>query len=921
MIKYVIKRDGRRAKFNPTKISNAITSAFLDKEIQLSKKELDNLTDKVCDKLEAMVTPEKPTVGVEAVQDVVEDVLMSKEKYKEVAKAYILYRDARTRKRESSSQIINTIREIKAADLKSSNILRDNANESGCTPAGAYGKIASETNKTYNLLNVVDRNIAELHSKGYMHIHDLNLYDLTFNCLFAPIGKLLEKGFDSGTGFIRSPKSIQSAASITAVILQLQSNQQFGGIASANLDFELAPYVDMSFKKNLAWILASEKVLNERSCAYESFDDIDKDDVEKAIKKEAHSIRSQMAKDGLSLDQPFKDVVAKYDRKAVVQAYIKTKDDTYQAMEGLVHNLNSLQSRSGNQVPFSSLNFGLDTSRCGRLVSSNLIAAQMAGLGDGLTAIFPILIIKYMKGVTYLPDDPNYDLRKAAIACLARRFYPNGVGVDNPFNAPYIRYEYNDDFKLTNDTLVKKIGGDRVAKYGDVSTENDIYPRWEVRVDGKYWQICQGRLQRLIPESTVSTMGCRTRVIGNVNGPQQTVGRGNIAFHTLNLPKLAVEARIEATNEADRIKLFNEKLDRMLVLARQSLEDRFNVIAKKTYENFPFTMQQGLYLTSDDKPHQLTDTIAEVLRQGTLSIGYIGVYEAVLALTDKTWGKDEDVFDLGYGMIKRIRDFCDKTQKETHMNWSCFATPAEAVCGRFCNIDMRQFMKNSALEGDIFTKDSVDVEGLEEITVRNIATENKITVPYSELLENKGKYINTYEYFHNGKWAVIDSVGKQKLGIKYWTDFGYHMWGKGYFTNSHMLPFGMKTTLANKIKWEAPFHEITNAGHIFYHKMDGDLSKNLEGVEQAMNAMYEGGMGYFTVTMDSDTCIAPKPDGTFCGFHGVINGKCPKCGNTLDKYILRVRRITGYLTGSPRKRLEWNWNPGKLKELGDRVSI
>lgn len=255
------------------------------------------------------------------------------------------------------------------------------------------------------------------------------------------------------------------------------------------------------------------------------------------------------------------------------------------------------------------------------------------------------------------------------------------------------------------------------------------------------------------------------------------------------------------------------------------------------------------------------------------------------------------------------------------MNWSCFATPAEAVCGRFCNIDMRQFMKNSALEADIFTKDSVDVEGINEITVRNIATENKITVPYSELLENKAKYINTYEYFHNGKWAVIDSVGKQKLGIKYWTDFGYHMWGKGYFTNSHMLPFGMKTTLANKIKWEAPFHEITNAGHIFYHKMDGDLSKNLEGVEQAMNAMYEGGMGYFTVTMDSDTCIAPKPDGTFCGFHGVINGKCPKCGNTLDKYILRVRRITGYLTGSPRKRLEWNWNPGKLKELGDRVSI
>lgn len=920
MIKYVIKRDGRRAKFNPTKISNAITSAFLDKEIQLSKKELDTLTDKVCDSLDA--STDKQTVSVETIQDIVEDVLMSKDKYKEVAKAYILYRAERTRKRESKSKIISTIQEIKAADLKNSNILRDNANESGCTPAGAYGKIASETNKTYNLLNVVDRNIAELHTKGYMHLHDLNLYDLTFNCLFAPIGKLLKTGFDSGTGFIRSPRSIQSAASITAVILQLQSNQQFGGIASANLDFELAPYVDMSFKKNLSWIIASNKVLSEKSLEFESFDDIDNAAIDKAIKKEAHAIRKQMAKDGLSLNLPFKDVVAKYDRKAVVEAYIKTKDDTYQAMEGLVHNLNSLQSRSGNQVPFSSLNFGLDTSRCGRLVSSNLIAAQMAGLGDGLTAIFPILIIKYMKGVSYLPEDPNYDLKKAGIACLARRFYPNAVGVDNDFNAPYIRYDYKDDFELTDDTIVKKIGGDRVARYGEVASENDTYPRWEVLVDGEYWQICNGRLQHIIPESTVSTMGCRTRVLGNVNGPEQTVGRGNLAFHTLNLPKLAVEAHIEAVTKEERIKLFNEKLDRMLDIAKKSLEDRFQVIAKKTYENFPFTMQQGLYLTSDDKVHDIHDTIEEVLRQGTLSIGYIGVYEAVLALTGKTWGKDDDVFDIGYNMIKRIRDFCDKTQKETHMNWSCFATPAEAVCGRFCNIDMHQFMRNKVLEDELFTKDSFDIEDAETcINVRNIATGNKIAVPYAVVLENKSTYVDNYEYCHDGKWGIIDSVSKQKIGVKYWTDFGYQLWGKGYLTNSHMLPFDLKTTLANKIKWEAPFHKITNAGHIFYHKMDGDLSKNLEGVEQAMNAMYEAGMGYFTVTMDSDTCIAPQADGTICGFHGVINGRCPKCGNMLEKYIIRVRRITGYLTGSPRKSIFDAWNPGKIKEWGNRVNI
>lgn len=919
MIKYVVKRDGRRAKFNPAKIAMAITSAFLDKEMKLGKAELYALTDKVCDGIDS--STEKQTVSVERIQDIVEDVLMSTEKYREVAKAYILYRAERTRTRESRSKIISTIKEIKSADLKSSNILRDNANESGTTPAGAYGKIASETNKTYNLLNVVDRNIAELHSKGYMHIHDLNMYDLTFNCLFAPIGKLLSTGFDSGTGFIRSPRSIQSAASITAVILQLQSNQQFGGIASANLDFELAPYVDMSFKKNLAWIIASSSVLSggEPNCGAGGC--IGKDAIDVAIRNAARDIREQMDENGLSLDLPYDEIVSMYDKTSVDMAYSKTKDDTYQAMEGLVHNLNSLQSRSGNQVPFSSLNFGLDTSRCGRLVSKNLIAAQMAGLGDGLTAIFPILIFKYMKGVSYLPDDPNYDLKKDALACLARRFYPNAVAVDNEFNGPYIRYEYNDLFNLTDDCKVKRIGGDSVAKYGDVANENEVYPRWEVRVEGKYWQIFNGRLQRIVPESTVSTMGCRTRVIGNVNGPQQTVGRGNLAFHTLNLPKLAVEARIEAKNEGERVKVFYEKLDRMLNLARQSLEDRFAIIAKKTYENFPFTMQQGIYLTSDDKVHNVHDTIADVIRQGTLSIGYIGVYETILALTGKTWGRDDDMFDIGFGIVKHIRDFCDKTQKETHMNWSCFATPAEAVCGRFCNIDMHQFIRNRDLEPELFTKECIEVEQKSEITVRNIATKNTETITFAELLEHKSAYVDNYECLHGGKWGVVDYAAKQTLGVKYWTDFGFQMWGKGYITNSHMLPFHMKTTLANKIKWEAPFHAITNAGHIFYHKMDGDLSKNLDGVEQAMNAMYEGGMGYFTVTMDSDTCIAQRQDGTVCGFHGIVNGKCPKCGNEDEDSVIRVRRITGYLSGSYRKSINKAWNAGKLAELKDRVNI
>lgn len=343
---------------------------------------------------------------------------------------------------------------------------------------------------------------------------------------------------------------------------------------------------------------------------------------------------------------------------------------------------------------------------------------------------------------------------------------------------------------------------------------------------------------------------CRTRVIGNVNGPEQTTGRGNFAFHTLNLPKLAIQAHIEASTEEERIKLFNEKLDNLLEDAKGSLLDRFNVICKKTYENFPFTMQQGLYLTSDDVQHSIHDTIGEVLKQSTLSIGYCGLYETILCLTGKTWGKDAD-FNLGYSIIKKIYDFCKKTQKETHLNWSCFATPAEATAGRFCNID------------------------------KNL-------------------------YQNDPKLADIDS---------------FQLFGKGYYTNSHMLPFDLKTNLMNKIKWESPFHEITTAGHIFYHKIDGDLSQNLEAVKKCIDAMYENDLGYFTVTMDSDTCVHEDATGKRCGFHGVINGECPKCGCKNEDDFVRVRRITGYLTGSPKKSITKAWNDGKLNELKNRINI
>lgn len=822
MIKNVIKRDNRRHVFNISKVYTAIEKAFKEVNAEVTEETMDRLVDSVVEKISEN---NAKSAKVEEIQNVIEMTLMNNG-FGAVAKAFILFRDDRTRARETNSAIIKTIKEITESDIKSSNILRDNANESGATPAGTYGKIASETNKMYNLLNNINRKYAQEHKDGHLHIHDLNQYNLTFNCLFAPVGKLLKTGFDSGTGYLRSPKSIQTAAALTAVILQLQSNQQYGGIADDNLDYDLAPFVDISFRKNL------KNELN-RYIEYNSdHEDIDINDVA-----------------NVSMNWPVELLYAKFPKICVENAIRITDDDTHQAMEGLIGNLNSLQSRSGNQVPFSSLNFGLDTSNCGRMVSKNLIKSQYEGLGDGLTAIFPILIFKLMKGYTKNPEDPNYDLYLESIKCLARRFYPNFVRVDSSFNKPYIRYSVK-ELEVSEKTVSVKVRGKNTAE--TISTEDRTFetPVYEYDVGvGDYWEITgfengKMKIRRLIENSTVATMGCRTRVLGNINGVEQTTGRGNFAFHTINLPRLAIEAHIETKDPEARKQIFFKKLADMLEDAKNSLLDRFALISNKTYENFPFTMQQGLYLTSDDEPHAVTDKIANVIKQASLSIGYVGLAETMLLLTGKTYGIDHEIDDYAHSIIKTIRACCDAAQKETHLNWSCFATPAEAVAGRFANID------------------------------KNL-------------------------YQNNKKLADVDLQ---------------RVFGKGYYTNSHMLDYSLETSLENKIKMEAPYHKITNAGHIFYYKLNGDLSKNLEAVKATIDAMYDGDLGYFTCTFDSDTC-------TKCHFHGIIDNECPCCGNKNEDEIIRVRRITGYLTGSPKKTIFKSWNDGKLAELRDRHNI
>lgn len=855
MLTYVTKKDGkRRKKFDVSHIYDAIKAAFGDSKEKISEEELDELVGKVVDTISAN---NAKSVHAGKIQKTIENVLMDAG-YKDTARAYIEFRVERDRESLNQSEIIKTITEITESTpgLKSSNILRDNANEAGQTPAGTYGKIASETNKVYNLLNNVNRKFAREHKDGAMHIHDLNFYNLTFNCLFAPVGERLKTGFDSGTGFIRPAKSIQTAASLAAVIFQLQSNQQYGGIACDNFDFDLAPFVDMSFRTNLA-IELNRYAEYSGDRAYQEYAGCPADpDVIKNIAKRLENV---------SMNTPEHLLYLRFIPSLVKNAIAVTDNQTHQAMEALVHNLNSLQSRSGNQVPFSSLNFGLDTSNCGRMVSRNLMRAQYEGMGDGLTPIFPILIFKLMKGYTKNEDDPNYDLYLQAIDCLARRFYPNFVKVDSSFNLPYVKYETK-EVDVSKDAKLKLRGAGSTFILSELTQNGKAVAPYAYEYDvgvGDYWQVVEVsgttlKLRKLIPNTTISTMGCRTRVIGNINGPEQTTARGNFAFHTINLPRLAIEAHIEAKDTDKRKELFFAKLDSMLDDARDSLLDRFNLICNtKTYENYPFTMQQGMYLTANDTEHDIHDSIAEVMKQSTLSIGYIGIAEVVSLITGKTYGVDHDVDEFALSIVKRIREYCDKTQKETHLNWSCFATPAEAVAGRFANIDKNKFTV---------------------VTTENAA--GRILKPV------KG----------------LEDVDLMRL------------FGKGYYTNSHMMDFSLDTTLENKIATEAPFHKITNAGHIFYYKLNGDLTKNTAAVKAAIDAMYDGDLGYFTVTMDSDDCLE-------CGFHGIINNECPKCGCKNEDKFVRVRRITGYLTGAPRKSIVRSWNDGKLAELGDRNNI
>ncbi|MBQ3893012.1 MAG: anaerobic ribonucleoside triphosphate reductase [Mailhella sp.] len=620
MIRFIKKRDSRIVPFDISKIDDAIFKAAKAQggtDRNLARR----LADRVYDILEA---EEGDTPDVEHVQDVVEKVLIEAG-HARTAKAYILYRDERTRVREMKTQLMNTLKDLSFNEAKEMDLKRENANIDGDTPMGTMLRYGSEAAKAFYRNYLLKPEFSRAHDEGDIHIHDLDFLSLTTTCCQIDIKKLFTGGFNTGHGFLREPNSIQCAAALASIAIQSNQNDQHGGQSIPNFDYGLAPAVARSFIKDIDLIL---DILD----APEDFRSGVKDALRaRAFPSGKYDSFTSILDDGgqdftLSLLlQRFEEEKA---RSIIRKAIAKTDKDCYQAMEGLVHNLNTMHSRAGAQVPFSSINYGTDTSPEGRMVIKNILLAEDAGLGNGETPIFPIHIFKVREGYSYNPGDPNYDLFKLACRVSAKRLFPNFSFMDAPFNKPYLR------------------GSD--------------------------------------PNHEVAYMGCRTRVIANLHDPERetTFGRGNLSFTSINLPRIALRHRGDVDGFFAEL---NEKID--LVFAQ--LLQRLEIQSKKLCRNYPFLMGQGIWLDSDSLAPD--DTVGEVLKHGTLTTGFIGLAECLKALIGVHHGESEKAQELGLRIVRTIRERADAKGAETRLNFSVIATPAEGLAGRFVKYDRKLF--------------------------------------------------------------------------------------------------------------------------------------------------------------------------------------------------------------------------------------
>ncbi|HLT00311.1 MAG TPA: anaerobic ribonucleoside triphosphate reductase [Acholeplasma sp.] len=755
MITKIKKRDGRIVRFNPEKINEAVTKAFLATEH--GAKQADHVTNEVLQSLDIKFKQQVPTV--EDIQDEVERALI-RLNFSDVAKAYILYREERSKVRDRNTRLMRTYHDIAFSKSTESDLKRENANINGDTPMGAMLKYGSEGAKEFNKIFVLNPRHAKAHEEGLIHIHDLDFLTLTLTCCQIDLDQLFSGGFQTGHGSLREPQDIKTYAALACIAIQSNQNDQHGGQSVPKFDYDMAKGVRKTyirhFKNNLAKVFELSNILLEVPGLLERIKHdtgleprLYQKDIDKEIQKYVdHDITKLL------------DFVTK-------EATKETIKDTYQAMESLIHNLNTMHSRAGAQVPFSSLNYGTDTSHEGRLVIESILKATQRGLGQGETPIFPIQIFKLKKGVSFEKGDPNYDLFQLAMETSAKRLFPNFSFLDAPFNAQYY-------------------------KEGNVHTE-------------------------------IAYMGCRTRVIGNVFDTENEIvtGRGNLSFTSINLPRIAL-----TTKNQDE---FFKELDRTLDLVFEQLLERFDIQKGLHVYNFPFLMGQGVWINS--KKLKPSDTIEEVIKHGSLAVGFIGLAECLKVLTGKHHGEDKESQKLGLKIIKHMRALADKKALETHLNFSVIATPAEGLSGRFVNMDKKRF-------------------------------------------------------------GIIEGVTNHD-----------------FYTNSFHVPVYYPIEAYKKIDIEAPYHELTNGGHITYIELDGDPAKNIKAFETIIKYMGEKGVGYGSINH-------PVDFDPVCKYVGIINDVCPKCGRkeTAEQPFDRIRRITGYLVGTLDR-----FNDAKRKEVDERV--
>lgn len=728
MIAAIVKRDGREVPFELEKIAEAIFKAAqtLGGSDRQMARWLAQQVEEYFERQDASAAP-----SVEEIQDAVERTLIDAG-HARTAKQYILYRAQRTRVREMNTRLMKTYEDLtyKAAD--ENDIKRENANIDGDTAMGTMLKYGSEGAKQFYHMFVLNPAHSKAHLAGDIHIHDLDFLTLTTTCCQIDIEKLFLNGFSTGHGFLREPNDIQSYSALACIAIQSNQNDQHGGQSIPNFDYGMARGVAKTYRRQYLRNLAKALDL---FCGVENAEEITKN---LCAELEKTGVTPTLAGDnGYSKAEAAKllaygdaKLVGKMQEFALREGERETRRTTFQAMEAFVHNLNTMHSRAGAQIPFSSINYGTDISPEGRLVTENVLLATEAGLGNGETPIFPIHIFKIKEGVNFNEGDPNYDLFKLACRVSAKRLFPNFSFLDAPYNAQYYREGH--------------------------------------------------------PETEIAYMGCRTRVIGNVYDKSREIvnGRGNLSFTSINLPRIGIRAKGD-------VDWFFEELDRKIDLVIEQLRERFEIQAKKKVRNFPFLMGQGIWLDSEKLGPD--DEIREVLMHGTLSMGFIGLAETLKALTGEHHGESERAQTLGLEIIGHMRMRMDEESRKTGFNYTLLGTPAEGLSGRFVRMDRELY---GELEG-----------------------------------------ITDHEYY----------------------------------TNSFHIPVYYEIGAADKIRLEAPYHALTNAGHITYIELDGDPMKNLDAFEQVVRYMKECGVGYGSINH-------PVDRDPVCGYTGIIDDVCPRCG-------------------------------------------